>query len=79
MRTNLLKGIIGIFLYAHAIAAYERQCDEVYGRPRYEDCIAAARRIPTTYTPIFFGPQHLGMLATISTPFVISNGMPWRA
>lgn len=77
MRTNILKATMAIFLYIHAISAYERQCDAVYGHPRYEDCLAAARRIPTTFTPVFFGPPQ-GLQGTVNTPFVISSGMPWR-
>ena len=77
MRRNMLEAVVGIFLYVIAVAAYERHCDAVYGHPLYEDCIAAARRIPATFTPIFIGPVPLP--GSITTPFVISNGMPRRA
>ena len=74
MRTNILEAIIGVFLHTCAVSAYERKCDDVYGHPSYVDCMTAAHRIPTSFTPIFIGPSAVPP-GTIATPFVISSGM----
>lgn len=73
MRTTLLKAVIGILLYAHGGFAFERICSIEYGRPPLPDCLAALKRIPSSFKPIFFSsdPEAKG---TIQCPFVISSG-----
>ena len=76
MRTILHMIIIGIVLSAQTVFAYERVCSDVYGRPKYDDCHMAARRIPSSFKPVFFGPPGAPP-GTIICPFVITYGKLW--
>ncbi|KAI9875424.1 MAG: hypothetical protein M1830_008485 [Pleopsidium flavum] len=73
MRPTLVKAIVGIFFYAHAGFAFQRECSDQYGKPPLADCMAALQRIPLSFNPIFFSPEP-GVQGAIKCPFVISSG-----
>ncbi|KAI9877011.1 MAG: hypothetical protein M1830_005054 [Pleopsidium flavum] len=72
MRPTLVKAIVGIFFYAHAGFAFQRECSDQYGKPPLADCMAALQRIPLSFNPIFFSPEP-GVQGAIKCPFVISS------